>query len=72
MLPRVTRFQRHLSAVVVRHLAVAMFVESGAVVMFGVIVIVVGVRVQQRRHAGGRSQCRDEQQRQHAVHELSV
>jgi hypothetical protein len=72
MPPGVTRFQRHLSAVAVRRLSVVMFVYSGAVVMLGVIVRVVGVRVQPRRHAGRRRQCRDEQQRQHAVHGLSV
>jgi hypothetical protein len=42
------------------------------VVVLRVIVIVVGVRVQQRGHARGRNQGRDEQQRQGAVHTLSV
>jgi hypothetical protein len=37
-----------------------------------VIVIVVGVRVQQRRHTRRRNQRRDEQQRQGAVHTFSV
>jgi len=42
------------------------------VVVLGVVVIAVGVRVQPRRQAGGRSQRKDEQQRQDAAHPLSV
>ena len=36
------------------------------------VVILVGVRVQQRRHAERRNQRRDEQQRCNAVHKLSL
>jgi hypothetical protein len=50
----------------------AVFVQSGAVVMLSVIVIGVGVGVQQRRQAGGRSHCEYEQQRQHPLHHLSL
>ena len=42
------------------------------VVMFGVFVILVGVHVQQRRDARRRHQRRNEQQRQGAVHTVSV
>jgi hypothetical protein len=42
------------------------------VVVLRVIVIVVDVRVQQRRQTGRRNQRWDEQQRQHAVHTLSL
>ena len=42
------------------------------VVMFGVFVFLVGVRVQHRREARGRHQRRNEQQRQGAVHTVSV
>lgn len=42
------------------------------VMVFRVIVIVVGVGVQQRRHARGRNQRRDEQRCQGAMHTMSV
>ena len=47
-------------------------VSREPVVVLRVIVIVVGVRVQQRRQTGRRNQRRDEQQRQDAVHRLSL
>ena len=47
-------------------------VSGQPVVVLGVVVIVVGVRVQQRRHTRRRNQRRDEQQRQGAVHTVSV
>jgi len=42
------------------------------VVVLGVVVIVVGVRVQRRRQTGRRNQRRDEQQRQDAAHTVSL
>jgi len=47
-------------------------VDGQPVVVLGVVVIVVGVRVQQRRHTRRHHQRRDEQQRQGAVHTVSV
>ena len=43
-----------------------------AVVVLRVIVIAVGVRVQQRRQTDRRNQRRDEQQREDAVHMPSL
>ena len=43
-----------------------------AVVVLRVIVLAVGVRVQQRGETGRRNQRRDEQQRQDAVHASSL
>ena len=47
-----------------------MFMSRKPMVMLRMIVIVVGVGVQHRHHAGRRNQHMDEQQRQDTVHEV--
>jgi hypothetical protein len=49
-----------------------MFVGRKPVVVLRMIVIVIGVRVERGRHTGRSNQGRDEQQRQDAVHGISL
>jgi hypothetical protein len=49
-----------------------MIVRSRAVMVVGMIVIRVGVRMQQRPHARGHQQRRNEEERQDARHAMSL
>jgi hypothetical protein len=71
VLSRIAALQVGSSVVRMRRLRVVL-VGGKPVVVLRMIVIVVDVRVQQRRHAGRRNQRRGKQQRQHAMHTLSL
>jgi hypothetical protein len=63
---------RQVSSPIVRMRRLRVLVSGKPVMVLRMIVIGVGVGVQQGHHAGSRNQRRDEQQRQDAVHELSL
>jgi hypothetical protein len=67
--PRIAALQMRTSVRVIRHER-AMLVESRPVVVLRMIVMAVGVSVQQRRHAGRSHQRRDEQPGQDALHSV--
>lgn len=71
VLSRIAALQVSRSVVRMRRPRVVL-VGGRPVVVLRMIVIVVGVRVEQRRHAGRHNQRRDEQQHQSAVHQLSL
>ena len=72
MLGRIARFHPEPSAVTVRNRSGGVVVNSGTVVVIGMIVIAVRMCVHQRRQAGRRDQGRDEQQRDAAMHTFSL
>jgi hypothetical protein len=75
MLARIAAFEQRRVIVVVVHeraiVIVIVIVSSQPVVMLRVIVIAVGVRVQQPR-AGSGGECRDQHPRQEAMHPASL
>lgn len=71
VLPRIAALQMSYAVVLMARCRVVLM-NGKPVVVLGVIVIVIGMRVEQRRHTERRDQRRNEQQCCGAVHQLSL